>query len=227
MTEDAVKVLNALKVQGIEDTPAIKKRVAELLTLYGFDETMIAVFDNQDLFTPGASSAPAPSPSPEWTDTPALQYAPAFPEVPLPPENRTDTRTNARTGGEADQQPAPISAAEIQADIAAYGELSDAEKDSIRQKLQTDKALARLTGQKLFGRGQESGSFICTKCGSGNPGVVCRDWMRTTRFQCRSCNQGGSLVQFEALRNGRQTATADDFLTVEAVAYDADTMQRA
>lgn len=125
----------------------------------------------------------------------------------------------------AEPQSAPISATEIQLNVEIYNRLPETDRAAVRAKLNTDKALARLTGQKLFGQGQESGSFVCPKCRSSNPGVICSDEMRKLYFICRDCKQRGSLFQFQALRNGRMTASAEDFLTVEAVAYDVDIMR--
>ena len=206
------KILNALEVQSIPSSPAVRKRVRELLARDAFETVMGWVFTNQTVFTTTTSQAPAPtwSSAPRWTGS-------------APQSSPVSMETSAAAEIEPPQEPgkAPLSDADIQTDRAVFMALPEAERKEVRQLVDTDKALARLTGQLLFGIGHAPGSFVCPKCGSRSPGTECKDGMRTMRFQCGACKTHGSLFDFEAWRNGRKSAIAEDFQTVEAVAFAA------
>lgn len=105
--------------------------------------------------------------------------------------------------------------------IKEYEQMTDAEKENLRIKLTYSKELALLTGQKLFGFTQK-GTFTCPLCGNDEPGVENKYFMLKSYYECPQCGYKGNLFNFHAKKNGREKASRDDFLTVDAVSAIAD-----
>ncbi len=211
MTETAQaeeKILNALEVQGISDSPAVKKRVRELLSRSTFETVMGWVFSNQAVFTSTTSPAPAPT----WSPAPARTANTPKPS-PVIVETSTADQTTARTGG-AYEPPDPS----ISNYIAAYAcTYSEKERNGIRAKLKYSHSLALKTGRALFGSADKM-SFSCPFCKQPDARCTISPESLRTYFVCSACGFKGDLANYIGRSAGRTGRTAQDFLPAEATA---------